>query len=163
MKNEIDYEAFYNKVGSIIGWDFSKISRRKKTVGKEYNHLEIIKKYVNKKTKILDIGTGGGEKLLKIAPYANEAYGIDKSVSMIKTARNNLKKSGLKNVKLILADSNNIPFNDEYFDVVFCIHAPFEVKEVKRVLKNNGIFITLQVGYKDKNNIQEVFNIVFGE
>ena len=46
-----------------------------------------------KKKVLLEIGTGGGEILLKLVPFAKEAFGIDYSKSMIKTANENLSKS----------------------------------------------------------------------
>ena len=153
----INYKQLYERVGSVIGWDFSEITKRTKVVGKKWDYIEIVKKYVNKETILLDIGTGGGELLLKIARFAKEAYGIDNSRGMIKTAKKNLMKSKTSNVEFILADAKKLPFPQKYFDVVICRHSDFYPKEVFRVLKPDGIFITQQVGEKDKENIKEIF------
>ena len=54
---------------------------------------EVLKKNsAEAKDLLLDIGTGGGEAILKIAYKVGFIYGIDHSVSMVTTARNNLKK-----------------------------------------------------------------------
>lgn len=161
----IDYKKLYERVGSKIGWDFSKITKGMKVVGKKWSYLEIVKNYVNNKTILLDIGTGGGELLLKIARYVKKAYGIDYSRSMIKTARKNLLKSKIQNVEFKLADAKQLPFPDNYFDVVICRHSDFSPKEVFRVLKPDGIFITQQVGENDKENIKKIFGRgqAFGE
>jgi len=154
MKN---YKQLYEKVGSAIGWDFSRIRKRTKVIGKKWDFLEIVKNYVDKKTILLDIGTGGGELLLKIARFVKKAYGIDNSESMINTAKRNLEKSQQINVEFKLADAEKLPFPKEYFNVVTCRHAPFYTEELFRVLKPNGIFITQQVGEKDKENIKKIF------
>lgn len=153
----VNYKQLYERVGSVIGWDFSKITKRTKVIGEKWDYIEIVKKYVNKETVLLDIGTGGGELLLKIAQFVKKAYGIDHSRSMIKTAKKNLTKSKISNVKFKLADAKKLPFPKEYFDVVICRHSDFYPNEVFRVLKPNGIFITQQVGEKDKENIKKIF------
>jgi len=157
MVYKINYKKIYDRVGSLMGWDFSKIAKRKKVVGKKWDFLKIIKKYINKETILLDIGTGGGEMLLRVAKFVKKAYGIDKSKSMIITARKNLKKSKLSNVEFILADAKRLPFPKEFFDVVISRHAPFYAGELFRVLRPGGFFITQQVKEKDKQNIKTIF------
>lgn len=151
------YKELYDHVGSVIGWDFSQISSRMKSYGKKWDFTKILRDYLDKKTVLLDLGTGGGEMLLSMAPFVKNAYGIDHSESMIKTAKDNLRKSHSKNVEFRFADTKKIPFPDESFDVVSCRHAPFYVKEILRVMKPGGIFITQQVGEKDKQNIKKIF------
>ncbi len=153
----MSYKELYDKVGSVIGWDFSDIAERTKTLGEKWDYVDLVKKYVNKEALLLDIGTGGGEILLKIAPFVKEAKGIDNSESMIKTAEKNLLKSRRSNVEFILADARSLPFQNESFDVVICRHSEFYPNEVSRVLKPGGIFITQQVGEKDKENIKKIF------
>ena len=159
------YKQLYRRVGSTIGWDFDKISKRTKVIGKKWDYIEIVKNYINRETVLLDIGTGGGEVLLKIAPFVRRAYGIDCSRNMIITAKKNLAKSKVSNVEFKSANARKLPFRKEYFDVVICRHSEFYPKEVFRVLKPNGVFITQQVGERDKENIKRVFGKgqAFGE
>ena len=153
-----DYEKqLYEKVGPKIGWDFSKVFERVNTIGKKWNFLDIVKNHLKKETILLDIGTGGGEKILKMAKYVEKAFGIDISKGMIITAKKNQVESKMSNVEFKLANANKLPFPKDYFDVVTCKHAPFSVKELFRVLKPNGIFITQQVGEEDKQNIKDIF------
>jgi len=42
-----------------------------------------------------------------------------------------------------------LPFEDETFDLLLSRHESYDLKEVKRILKPNGIFITQQVGGKN--------------
>ena len=153
----MDYKKFYERVGAVIGWDFKEIDKRKIVVGKKWDFLEIVKNYVDKKVILLDIGTGGGEKLLQVSKFVKKAYGIDHSKEMIKTAEKNLVKSKILNVEFKFAEAKKIPYPDNFFDVVICRHSPFFVNELSRILKSKGIFITQHVGEKDKENIKKIF------
>ena len=152
------YKEMYEQVGSVVGWDFGKIDKRKKVIGKRWVFLEVVKGYVTDKTFLLDIGTGGGEKLLEVAKIAGKAYGIDHQQSMIDAANKNLAEMKMRNVEFKLADAKNLPFPQGYFDVVMCRHAPFYAQQVYRVMKSKGIFLTQQVySEKDAINIKRVF------
>lgn len=153
----VNYKKLYDKIGSIRGWDFSEISKHVKEIGRKWDYPEVVKKYIDEETVLLDIGTGGGKKLLNMSKYVKKAYGIDILESMVKTANENLKQSKISNTEFCLADSKELPFENDKFDVVTAKHAPFYPKEVSRVLKSKGIFITQQVGENDRHNIKKVF------
>ena len=52
------------------------------------------KKYADKTSVVLDLGTGGGEKVIKNFPICKEIIVSDYSDEMIKTANKNLKVCG---------------------------------------------------------------------
>ena len=81
-----EYE-FYD---SVKNWDFSSIKCDEEYLT-DWDMYEIIRKNTNPKTKILDLGTGGGEKVLKGFPDAAEILGTDYSAAMIETANKNLQ------------------------------------------------------------------------
>lgn len=94
----------------------------------------------------LDLGCGTGEilKLILQEDIGKELYGIDLSEQMLHVAKSKLPEQ----VKLLLGDSETLPFSDNTFDVVYCndsFHhypAPMKVlKEVHRVLKPGGTFL----------------------
>jgi len=152
----VSHRKLYRKVGSRMGWDFRALSKRTKVVGKKWKFPELVEKRARGKT-ILDVGTGGGELLLRIAKHAKTACGIDVTKEMIRTARRNLRRSGLRNVEFTVADSRKLPYPDGCFDVVMCRHAPFYAREVARVLRPGGTFMTQQVTEDDKLNVKKVF------
>ncbi|MDD6794050.1 MAG: methyltransferase domain-containing protein [Clostridiaceae bacterium] len=94
---------------------------------------------------ILDLGCGNGNILKILEEKANaKLFGLDLSENMIKEAR---KKLDI-NTELTVGDAEKLPYKDAQFDVVICnasfhhyIKPDVVVKEIKRVLKKNGVLI----------------------
>lgn len=109
--------------------------------------------YSLRKGKILDIGCGSYPYFLINTDF-NEKYGIDPSLKLSEIIDNKL------NLQTFDVAKNTLPFKDSYFDVVTML-AVFEhidnskllsvLKEIERVLKNNGLFIiTTPAPWSDK-------------
>lgn len=96
--------------------------------------------------KILDLGCGTGA-VLKLITDKNkhaQAYGLDISENMLKQAEQKLNDKAM----LSLGDAEHLPFENDFFDVVYCNdsfhHYPSPkaaLSEVQRVLKESGTFI----------------------
>lgn len=104
----------------------------------------MIEQYLESRYRLLDLDTGGGEFLLSLRhPYSNtsatEAYPPN-----VRLCEKTLCPLG---VDFHRADaSEDLPFEDEAFDIVINRHGSFCVSELHRVVKRGGIFITEQVG-----------------
>lgn len=92
--------------------------------------------------KIIDVGSGPGRDGLLLQQAGKEVVCIDASESMIKL-------SSERGLKSILAEFNNLPFEDNFFDGVWSytalLHIPKKsikspLNEISRVLKKSGIF-----------------------
>ena len=99
--------------------------------------------------RLLDVGCGTGFILSLAHSCFEEVYGIDITPAMLDIAASKHREQKVKNVKLIQASSDELPFPDSYFDVVtaygFLHHLQDLLptfSEVYRVLKNGGIFYT---------------------
>lgn len=102
---------------------------------------------------ILDIATGTGDLAILMAQSnAEKIIGLDISAGMLEVGRKKIEEKKLSNsIELILADSENMPFEDNYFDA---ITVSFGVRnfenlekgfaEILRVLKPNGVFVILE-------------------
>jgi len=150
-----DYRKFYDRVGKTNGWDFSASKYTSEGVLWDF-YQEVIKKS-GKNSVLLDIGAGGGEKVLDVFEKFQFVVAIDNSKSMIEVAKKNLVKSGAKNVKFLVMDGFKVKFPNEFFDIISCRHSDFSAKENYRLLRRGGIFMTQQVGKGDKKNIVDFF------
>lgn len=88
---------YYNNLGN---WDFDMIKYKTEKLT-NWDFYEKIKEYTNSDSICLDIGTGGGEKVLKYYPEVGKIYATDFSVEMIKTAKENLKKYPNRNIEFL--------------------------------------------------------------
>ena len=85
---------FYSE---IANWSFEDINYTSEVIT-NWIYEDEIKKRVKENTKILDLGTAAGEKVLKNFPNCAEILGTDFSDEMIETANKNLLQSGRKNI-----------------------------------------------------------------
>lgn len=133
------------------GWDFSYLENRWENEELPWDYKDILKRYLNLDYKLLDMGTGGGEFLLSLKhPYNNTSV-TEKWETNVKLCKNKLEPLGIE-VKQVFDDSE-LPFEDSTFDMIINRHESFDIKEVKRILKPNGIFITQQVGGKNNEKL----------
>ena len=97
----------------------------------------------------LDIATGGGHTALKFAPHVAHVIATDLTPRMLEKARRFIvEEKGVRNVSFQEADAENLPFEDDRFDLVTCRIAPHHFPEVQRfvsecarVLKAGGVFM----------------------
>lgn len=153
--NELEYKNFYDKVGRLNGWNFSKV--KCETVGDTWDFYREVKERCKSSYILLDVGTGGGENVLNIASSAKLLIGIDNSNGMIETAYSNLKKSDVQNVEFLQMDSEALTFPHAHFDIASSCHAPFAAFELAKVMKKGALFLTQQVSEHDKLNLKEAF------
>ena len=154
-KELIDIWKKEESVAHIHGWDFSHIEGRyTEETDLPWNYQHIILDYLNPEMKLLDIDTGGGEFLLSLRhPYvktsATEAYPPN-----IQLCRETLLPLG---IDFRAGDGKDmLPFGDYEFDIVINRHGDFNAKEIHRVLKCGGIFITEQVGAENDRELVEL-------
>lgn len=134
-----------------LGWDFSRMNTVREPV--PWDYVEEVKKYLDPDDDVLDIGTGGGERFITLAPYFRSGVGIDIDKEMVKTAQQNAH--GIANVTFMVLDEKLAGLNRR-FNIIINRHAPFDLDAVKSHLLPGGYFITQQVGEKNMRNIKEV-------
>ena len=150
--NSKEYE-FYNE---IKDWDFSKINYIEE-VYSSWDLYELLKSHTNKESKILDLGTGGGEKVLKYFPDCKEIIATDFSEEMIKTAKMNLEKSGRKNIIFKVMDNLNMDLEEDYFDVVVARHTCIDPESIIKVLKQGRYLLVRGVDKEDSVELKDYF------
>lgn len=144
-----------DSVGQRRGWDFSRIRDARDPVPWDYE--EVVRRYLRTTDRVLDIGTGGGERFLALAPEFSEGVGIDADPAQIQTARENLPPSVAQRVSFQLMNAQDLQYEDNSFDVVLNRHASVYPGEIARVLRPGGYFITQMVGPHNTRNICSSF------
>ncbi len=129
---------------NIIGWDFSYLEGKIIEEVTPWNYLEIVKKYLNPNDILLDMGTADGKKLLLLNHPYNNTYVTEGYYPNYQLCIRNLSHLGI-NVSYYTEDTN-LPFVHNKFDIIINRHESYDIKEIKRILKPNGLFITQQVG-----------------
>ena len=148
--NELEYYE------EIKDWDFSVFEIESEKLTK-WDLYEILKKLSNKDSKILDLGTGGGEKVLKSFPDCAEILGTDFSEGMIETANKNLKASGRENITFRLMDNLEMDVPDEYFDIVVARNTVTDPKQIFKCLKPGGYLLIHGVDKDDCWGLKMIF------
>jgi len=107
----------------------------------------------SKGMRVLDVGCGTGSHLELYQRFGCELYGLDLSPSMLAVARKRLGDAA----QLDLGDASQMPYQDDYFDLVVAMLTLHEMRpeirtvvlrEIKRVLKPDGraLLIDFQPG-----------------
>ncbi|MBC8589032.1 class I SAM-dependent methyltransferase [Paratissierella segnis] len=138
------------------GWDFSYIERtgRMQEFPLSWNYRNKVMREKYGISSLLDMGTGGGEFLSTLSPlpkYTCATEGYEPNISI---ARNRLEPLGVKIYKV--EDDEELAFNNETFELILNKHESYSPKEVRRILKNKGIFITQQVGGLNDKELNEI-------
>jgi len=105
---------------------------------------------INEGNHVLDLGSGAGNDCFVARTIVGETghvTGIDFTDAMLEKANKNLEKTGFKNISFVKGDIEQMPLNDNSFDVVVsnCVLnlVPDKQKafsEIFRVLKPGGHF-----------------------
>lgn len=145
---------------SFMGWDFSEITDtdRIKSSPLSWSYFSEVSKYIYKNdvNTMLDMGTGGGEFLSKIIELPPNTYASEGYEPNIPIARKRLNPLGVEVVKV---ENDVLKFDNNYFDLVINRHESYSVEEVKRVIKNDGFFITQQVGSENCSGINRALGV----
>jgi len=114
---------------------------------------------------IVDLASGTGDltiELLKLEP--KKIYAVDISKKMLEIQKGKVND---KRLELIQAEAANMPFDDNSIDLVtigFGIRnfedLEISLKEIKRVLKNDGYLIILEM-FKAEKISSKLFNYYF--
>lgn len=131
------------------------------SLGSDMKWKKKIVSFIKKKkpSNILDVATGTGDLAIMLSEIkTTQIIGVDISEGMLKVGRKKVESKNLSDrITLIQADSENLPFEDNHFDVITVAYGirNFEnlekgLSEMFRVLKPGGTFVILETSVPTK-------------
>lgn len=145
------------------GWDFSHLAGRLTEEDPPWDFEEECRRWLTRSRHVLDMGTGGGERLSRLASVlppdtvATEGWAPNLPVAQARLAA----------LAIPVVDYDPeaepltaMPFADGRFDLVMNRHEGFDPRELSRVLAPGGVFLTQQVAADDCRESQDIFGSV---
>ncbi len=107
---------------------------------------------VSKDARVLDIATGTGEFARAIAPHVATVIGLDATDAMMEQGKRFIEQAGIGNISFQKGVVQDIPFEDETFDIVSSRYAFHHfadprpvISEMARVCKTGGHIIIVDI------------------
>lgn len=98
--------------------------------------------------RAIDVPCGDGRNTIVLSRIAKTVVALDSSVHALERARKRFDAQDVGNIHIVQGDFCELPFPDEYFDLVFCWDAighlempQFLLRELKRVCACGGAII----------------------
>jgi len=142
---------------SLVGWDFSSLADRWQMGRPDWDLRTTLRALLRNASSFLDLGTGGGEFLTSLAPLPKNTVATEGYPPNIPLARARLKPLGVRVV--VAPEDHRIPLPAGSMEVVHSRHESFDPKEVARVLRAGGTFITQQVGGQNYAELRTRFGV----
>lgn len=134
------------------------VDSRRRFLGKKHYDIfaqticELVKKYAQKASFILDCGCGEGYYTNNYSNVTDaDIVGFDISKSAVKAAA-----GSYKHINFAVASCFNIPIKSDVCDLLVNIFSPMAVEEFSRVLKKDGVFIYAIPGKKHLYELKEI-------
>jgi len=151
----------YDFLNHFLSFNFDRLWRRRAVniIAKSY-----------KSPHILDVATGTGDlALAAIKLNPSKISGIDISKKMLEIGDAKVKQKGYsEKIELIYGDSEDIPFDDNIFDVAMVAFGvrnfsdPLKgLSEMKRVIRNGGMIMVLEFSKPTGFPFRPVYNFYF--
>lgn len=140
------------------GWSFPHLEGRLLEDRPPWSYLERVAELMRGASSVLDIDTGGGERLLSLREaWPAKVVATEGWPPNVKLARERLGPFGAEVADVTDTNEADLPFGDGEFDLVINRHGGFKPSEVSRVLAPGGTFLTQQVGAAHGADLIEVF------
>ena len=136
------------------GWDFSFLGDRWKTNEPSWDYPSLARSHMPGITSMIDLDTGDGELFSALAPFPPHTWATESYPPNIPMAKNRLEPLGVK----VISDYSDasIPLPSSSLDLVLNRHGSYSERELMRLLKPGGIFLTEQVGGQNDLHLNEL-------
>jgi SAM-dependent methyltransferase len=154
------YSALWQQEEQVAftGWDFSYLEGRMLEESPLWSYAARAVGILQNATSVLDMGTGGGERFLKLREYWPAKVVVTEDYPPnVRLARERLSPLGVRVEVVELTRDGTLPFDDAEFDVVLNRHSGFNPAEVARILTPSGTFLTQQIDGSWAHDLMAVF------
>jgi SAM-dependent methyltransferase len=151
------------------GWDFSWLDRRSRTEPLPWDYSARVAALARGAATMLDMGTGGGEELSRLATRAPRTVATESWLPNVAVAGGRLLPLGIPVIRSEGArdnmdqdgadDGGRLPFREGSLDLICNRHESFLAAEVSRVLAPGGTFVTQQVDYHENDDLAKLLGI----
>ncbi len=135
----------------IHGWDFSPIENRYQQDPPPWDYRQEVLSVLAPESRILDMDPGGGEFLLSLGHPPQLTAVTEGYPPNVELCQRELAPLGIQ-VEAV-SPGGPLPFASQQFDLVLNRHGAFDSREVYRVLKPGGRFLTQQVGEQNDREL----------
>lgn len=140
------------------GWSFDWIRDRWEVPATPWDLAAIVREGLGPDSVLLDLGTGGGEFLRSVLAALparpKEVYATEGYAPNLAFARAELEPLGVR--VLPVGSDRKLEVPDGSVDRVLARHEAFDAREVARVLRPGGRFVTQQVGGRNHRELSEL-------
>jgi hypothetical protein len=140
------------------GWDFSYISGRSSQDEPPWSYHDRAVELIRTSQHLLDVDTGGAERLASLAPLPPGAVAIESHHPNVEVARKRLAPLGVRVEEV--AVGARWPFADAAFDLILNRHGHINAPEIARTLALGGVFFSQQVGADNLADLAAAFGDV---
>lgn len=144
----------------FTGWDFSYLDGRMFEGQAPWSYSTRAAERMRVAGSVLDMGTGGGERLLKLRPtWPARVAATEEYPPNFKLATERLAPLGVTVIDAPLTRMGSMPFADGEFDLVLNRHSGFNSREVARILAPGGVFLTQQIDGHWARDLEAIFGV----
>jgi len=111
--------------------------------------------------KILEVGIGAGTDFIQWVRAGAKAHGIDLTKEAVEHARKRLDIYGLKAEGLSVADTENLPYSDNTFDLVYSWgvihHTPDTIRALEEILRVTRIGGEIKIMVYNRRSLSALY------
>ena len=140
VENEGSLRKFKPWLGDVFSFLYDYIMKNsifpKKFCGEISRHYEILRKVLQNihEKRVLELATGSGSAI-NFLPNDNWYTGVDASPGLLRKAVKNFRNSDYTNAEFYVASAEDLPFDDNSFDIILCILSLNFFRDIKKVLQ----------------------------
>jgi SAM-dependent methyltransferase len=149
----------YEEQQPFSGWDFSYLDGRMLEEQAPWSYTTRAAELMHQSTSVIDLGTGGGERLLKLKEHwPAKVVATEEYPPNFKLASERLLPLGVQVFDVSQNMFTVMPFHDGEFGLVLNRHSGFNPREVARILAPGGTFFSQQIHGLSWRDLKAAFN-----